>query len=252
MYRDVLELARFYQGPIGQVARRMIRRRIRYLWPRVTGEVVVGLGYAAPYLRPFREEAQRVLALMPAGQGVIGWPPEGPNQSALVDETELPLPDLSVDRVLLVHGLEGTEHVRQMMREIWRVLVGGGRVLAVVPNRRGLWAAAEWTPFGHGHPYSTSQLRALMADSLFVPDRTEHALFVPPVRSRFALAWAPAWEELGRRWFRVCSGVTLVEATKQAMAGVAQPATASSRRRIVPIADGASPVGLLPPGSVGR
>nr|WP_255542780.1 methyltransferase domain-containing protein [Azospirillum sp. INR13] len=88
-------------------------------------------------------EADRVVAVMPASQGVSFWPAEGPGMVALGDEADLPFGDNTIDRVLLVHGLEGTEQLRPMMREIWRVLAGGGRVLAVVPNRRGLWARAR-------------------------------------------------------------------------------------------------------------
>src|SRR3954452_24073014 len=118
MYTDAIDLREFYQSSLGQVARRMIRRRIREIWPDVRGQVLLGIGYPTPYLRPFRGEAERVIAIMPASQGVVSWPPEGPCQVALGDEAELPLPDMSVDRVLLIHGLECTEQLRPMMREI--------------------------------------------------------------------------------------------------------------------------------------
>ena len=243
MYTDITTLRDFYQTSLGQVARRLIRRRLREVWPSARGLTLVGIGYASPYLRPYRDEAERVFALMPASQGVGYWPAEGPGLVALTDEAELPLADLSVDRVLLIHGLEGTEQLRPMLREIWRVLAGDGRSLAVVPNRRGLWARAEWTPFGHGYPYSVSQLKQVLRDTLFVPERTAHALFIPPVRSRFALAWAPAWEQIGLRWFKTFAGVTMIEASKQLFAGVSRRAmTAESRRLILPVPGGATQV----------
>ncbi len=235
MHTDVVDLRAFYASSMGQVARRMIRRQIRLCWPDARGLVVAGLGYAVPFLRPFRDEANRVLAFMTATQGAVFWPWEGPGAVALADEAELPLPDLSVDRILVVHGLETTEKQRAMMREIWRVLSGDGRLLVVVPNRRGLWARADWTPFGHGYPYAAWQLRRVLSDSLFVPQRTEHALFIPPLRSRFSLAWAPAWEEIGQRWFKAFSGVTLVEAVKQVYAGSPLRSGVSLRRRILPV-----------------
>jgi len=109
MYTDVVDLREFYGSSLGHVAQRMIRRRIRSLWPDLHGQAVLGLGYATPYLTPFREEAERVFAIMPARQGVTRWPAGGAGLVALSDETELPLPDMSVDRVLLVHGLEATD-----------------------------------------------------------------------------------------------------------------------------------------------
>ena len=90
---DVSDLKGFYDLHIGQIARRLIRKRIRELWPSVRGQSVLGLGYATPYLRPLQAEAERVLALMPAQQGVIAWPQEAGGLTALVDETELPLAD---------------------------------------------------------------------------------------------------------------------------------------------------------------
>ncbi|MGQ9371893.1 class I SAM-dependent methyltransferase [Azospirillum sp. A39] len=238
MYTDIVDLREFYESSLGQVARRMIRRRLRELWPDVRGQIVLGIGYTTPYLRPFRDDAERVIALMPASQGVAFWPREGPGLVALSDEAELPLPDMSVDRVLLVHGLEGTEQLRPMMREIWRVLAGGGRLLSVVPNRRGLWARADWTPFGHGFPYSPSQLKQVLRDTMFVPERTAHALFIPPVRSRMLLRSAPAWEEVGTRWFKAFAGVTMIESSKQIFAGVARKAQPVRRRLIVPMPGG--------------
>jgi len=154
MYVDVVDLRDFYLSRLGQVARRMIRRRMRLIWPDLAGMRVLGLGYATPYLRPFRDEAERVVAAMPASQGVLAWPAEGPNAVALVEESELPFQDYSIDRVLLVHGLEYSEQVRPLLKEIWRVMAGGGRLLVVAPNRRGIWARIDRTPFGQGHPYT--------------------------------------------------------------------------------------------------
>lgn len=231
MHNDVVDLRDFYATGLGQVARRMIRRRLRELWPHVRGETFLGLGYATPYLRAFRDEAERVIAVMPAPQGVLHWPPEGPNVVALADEVELPLPDLSVDRVLLVHGLECTEQLRPMLREIWRVLSGRGRVLIVVPNRRGLWARREATPFGYGQPYTSGQLSRLLRDNLFTPLQTARALYLPPLHARLMLGSAPAWEQVGARWFQAFGGVVIVEAGKQLYAATAVPA--KPRRRVL-------------------
>ncbi|NBC31255.1 MAG: methyltransferase domain-containing protein [Alphaproteobacteria bacterium] len=215
MYSDVVELREFYRSSLGRVARRMIRRRVREIWPDTRGQVILGLGYATPFLRQFQEEAERVFAVMPARQGVHGWPEDGRGLVALAEDTDLPLPDMSVDRVLLVHGLEMAENRRGLMRECWRVLNGCGRLLVVVPNRRGIWARADTTPFGQGRPYSGSQLTRMLQDMLFVPEREMRALFVPPMRWPFLLTAAPAWEEIGARWFQTFAGVVVVEAAKQ-------------------------------------
>ena len=130
--------------------------------------------------------------------------------SDLVDETELPLQDCSVDRILLVHAIEASEYQRDMLREAWRVLTSGGRLMVVAPNRRGIWARFERTPLGWGHPYSKAQLSRLLRDNMFTPTRSARALFMPPLRSRTLLRSAPAWERIGRRWFPTFFGVVLL------------------------------------------
>ncbi len=238
MWRDVVDLRDFYATSIGHIARRMIWTQIRRLWPNLIGQSVLGVGYATPYLGPFRKEASRTLALMPASQGALPWLPQGPGLTTLSEESELPFPDLSMDRILLVHGLEFSDHARSMMREIWRVLADGGRLLVVVPNRRGIWARLERTPFGHGSPYTTSQLSRLLRENMFTPVETSRALFVPPTTSKVLLSSAPAWEKLGLHWFPTFAGVILMEASKQiyAVASI----TPERRRSYVPISDGVS------------
>ncbi|MDA1089847.1 MAG: methyltransferase domain-containing protein [Proteobacteria bacterium] len=230
MWTDVVDLRDFYLSTMGQVARRMIRRRLRELWPDVSGQNVLGIGYATPYLNSFRGEAERVLAAMPAGQGVLHWPPDEPGLTTLIDELELPFPDLSMDRVVLIHALECAEQVRPLMREVWRVLSASGRLLVVVPNRRGIWARLERTPFGHGLPYTPGQLSRVLRDNLFTPIESHPALFVPPVHSRMVLSSAPAWEQIGRRTVTTFSGVVITEAVKQIYAAQATP-SANRRRR---------------------
>lgn len=215
MHTDIVDLRDFYRTSLGQMARRAVRRRIRLIWPSVERMNVAGLGYTTPYLRPFLNEAERVMALMPSTQGVLPWPAEGPNMATLVEEAELPFQDASIDRILLVHALECSEAVRPMLSEVWRVLGAGGRLLVVAPNRRGVWARFDHTPFGAGHPYTLGQLSRLLRDAAFTPVASTGALFTPPVASRMVLSSARAWETAGERWFRSFPGVVLVEATKQ-------------------------------------
>ncbi len=233
MWSDVVDLREFYESRRGQVARHLIRHRLRQVWPDLRGQSLLGLGYATPYLRQFLGEAERVVALMPAPQGVVHWPPEGPNLVALAEETDLPLPDYSLDRVLLVHGLEGSESLREMLREVWRVMTSNARLLIVVPNRRGIWARSDRTPFGNGHPYSQSQLSRLLRDNGFTPTRSERALYIPPGGSKTLMRAAPAWERLGARWFPTFSGVLLMEAGKQLYTAREKPARRHSLTSVV-------------------
>jgi SAM-dependent methyltransferase len=215
MWGDIVDLRDFYGSALGRLVRRLIARRLREIWPNVAGRRVLGVGFAVPFLGLFQGEAERVVAVMPAGQGVMHWPEGAPSLVALSDEDALPFPDRSMDRLLLVHCLEGSDQLRPFLRECWRVLADGGRLMVVVANRRGLWARAENAPFAHGRPYSMGQITRLLRDNLFVPLQTATALFVPPVWWRLFGTWAAGIENLGARWFPTFAGVVVVEAEKQ-------------------------------------
>ncbi len=230
MRTDVVDLRDFYATGPGQAVRGVVRQRLREVWPDVRGLSVLGLGFATPFLGPFLPEADRVIAAMPATQGVVHWPREGAGLTVLTEEVELPFPDLSIDRLLMVHYLESAEQIRPVLREAWRVLSGQGRLMVVVPNRRGLWARFERTPFGHGRPYSTGQLTRLLRDNLFMPIRDTTALYLPPIAWRVAPTAAPAWERLGAWGLSAFAGVVMIEAAKQIYA--AHPVAAQPARRL--------------------
>ena len=245
MFIDVVDLRDFYSQGLGVVARRFVGRGIRAHWGNLSGLRVAGIGYATPYLGLFREEAERCIAFMPAAQGVVKWPSARPGLAALVDETGLPLTEAAVDRVLLVHALEMTDDPVTLLREVWRVLAPNGRLLAVVPNRRGLWARIDTTPFGHGRPYSRGQITKILRETLFTPNGWGEALYVPPIPRGWFLRTAVAWERTGATISAPFAGVHIVEATKQVYRAI--PAH-RERVRLIPSLD---PV-LVPSSSMQR
>jgi SAM-dependent methyltransferase len=148
-----------------------------------------------------------------------------------VDEEALPLAELSVDRILLVHGLENADNARRMLREVWRVLKDDGRLIVVAPNRVGMWAHAETTPFGQGQPYSPGQIGRLLAGSLFRVERRDRALYMPPFNRPIVLRSAGLFERAGRQLAPQFSGLTLTEAVKDVYAAL--PLQGVARRRLV-------------------
>jgi SAM-dependent methyltransferase len=238
MHLDIIDLREFYARPLGVVVRRLIVQRLRARWRDISGMNVFGLGYAAPYLGVFRAEAARVGALMPASQGVIAWPQDSARQAALVQEDDLPLPDSCADRLLLVHSLETVENTRALLREAWRVLAPRGRVVLIVPNRSGLWARFDTTPFGHGRPYSRGQLTKLLRDAMFTPVDWDQALYMPPFNWKILLRGAIAWERMGAIFWPGFCGVNIVEATKQVYATTPDRKTQKLRGKPYPVPAG--------------
>jgi SAM-dependent methyltransferase len=224
---DSAPLQEFYESRIGQVARRLISRRLREHWPNLAGQRLLGVGYATPYLRQFAE-AERALAAVPAAEAVP-WGNAGRGQMTLVEEQALPFPDAAFDCVLVVHGLEVAESQRPFLRELWRVLTPSGRLLLVVPNRASLWAQFETTPFGHGHPYSRGQLQRLLEQSLFTPEFWSSALCTPPFGRYRSVHAGNFWERVGHHAWPRLAGVHIVAATKSMYV----PVPAKEARRAV-------------------
>ncbi|MBT8455215.1 MAG: methyltransferase domain-containing protein [Rhodobacteraceae bacterium] len=217
MHLDVLDLRSFYyRTSLGRAAQRAIRDQLRGLWPDVTGKTVAGFGFAVPLLRPYLGEAERTIALMPGQQGVMPWPSGAPNLSVLCHETLWPLETGTVDRLVLMHGLETSENPFEVLEECYRVLAPQGRAVFIVPNRGGLWARRDATPFGFGRPYTRVQLEAQLKSHDFVPERHLAALFQPPSAKRFWMKTGGFWEKMGRKLSNsVAGGVLMVEVVKQ-------------------------------------
>ena len=212
---NVYHLQTFYDSPLGELSRRLLGRVIRARWQDATGLTVAALGFGPPYLDLFKRTAGRCIALMPAQQGVLIWPEEARCSCALVDAQMLPLPDASVDRLLLTHALEAAERPEALLEELWRITAPEGRVIVVVPSRRGVWARVDGTPYGQGLPYSRAQLRELLSRALFLPIFWGEALYAPPISRQLLIRAAPTIERLGAALGLPFAGVHIVEATKQ-------------------------------------
>ncbi|MFM2354986.1 MAG: hypothetical protein RLZZ528_722 [Pseudomonadota bacterium] len=217
MHLDVLDLRNFYyRTQLGRVAQRAIRDKLVELWPEAKGQTVVGFGFAVPLLRPFLADARRVIGLMPGQQGVMPWPAGMENVSVLCEETSWPVETGMVDRLVVMHGLETSEHPAELLDECWRVLGPGGRAVFVVPNRAGLWSRREKTPFGFGRPFTMGQLEAQLRRHNFTPERQRAALYAPPSEARFRLLTAQMWENMGQKISTaLAGGILLLEVSKQ-------------------------------------
>lgn len=228
MYLDVIDFRTFYADRLGRTVRREIRATIARRWGALGNQRIMGFGYATPFLDPFRTEAERVFAFMPAQQGVVNWPSSDESATALVHEDALPLPDASLDRILVVHALEHCDSPREMLQEFWRVLAPGGRILIVVPNRRGILARVDRTPFGFGRPFSRGQLTSLLRQTLFSPISWGPALYMTPVPRFLSIELTQRLARFGALLSPAFAGAIYVEATKQLYQGVVE----SKRKRI--------------------
>jgi SAM-dependent methyltransferase len=170
---DVLEVEKFYQTPRGQVCQRMVQQKISSLLSCVPPpQNFLGVGYVSPYLEAVAFESQKwegeTFLFMPHTIGAIANS-GSLSPISLVDCHLWPLADCSIDFIFMTHALEHSTYPSAFLREAWRVLKNDGFLLMLVPNRRGLWARTEKTPFGHGHPYTRTQLITLFQNGCFLP-----------------------------------------------------------------------------------
>jgi SAM-dependent methyltransferase len=236
-----VDLRAFYATPLGAAVRDLVARKVVEAWDDAHGLDVLGLGYATPFLPPFRARARRTVAAMPGAQGLEPWPAGEPNLVCLSEEDNLPFPNALFDRVLVVHGLEESDDPVAYLEEVKRVMSPSGRVIVAVAARRGFWAGSEATPFGYGRPFTRTQLEKAVVEAGLEPAAWSRALYVPPLP--ILAGYAEAFEQIGPRLFPPFSGLILMEAIKQTFAvkpkGARAPAFSPGRLSPQPV--GVSP-----------
>ncbi len=177
---EITTLRRFYASRLGGITQHYVERALLPTAEKLKSHNILGLGYAIPHLAPFFGNKNQVVAVTPSHEGGVHWPYHAACLSAIAEELELPFADGSIDMVLLAHTLEYSEQPVQLLQEIWRVLSPSGQLLVLVPNRQGVWAHVDSTPFGSGRPYSGAQLRDLFEQACFMPMHSQTLLFSPP------------------------------------------------------------------------
>lgn len=235
MRPDIVNLRQFYSSRLGRRVKSTLRLVVRRQWMGSTGGVTLGVGYATPLesaLARARGEGALVAALMPAEQGGLYWPTDGANRSVIGDVMRPPFAVNSVARMVMMHVLEHAARPEELLRISWQLLAPGGRVLLVVPNRRGLWARLGRTPFATGTPYRLSEARALVRDAGFTLREITSALYTPPSAHPIAIGLWWVVEFFGSMLLPRSGGVFIIEAEKQIYAGVGtlatKPASASA------------------------
>ena len=160
MHLDVQDLRNFYyRSTLGRAAQASIRGRLLDFWPEAKGQTVLGYGFAAPLLRPYLPEARRVMALMPAPQGVMPWPAAMPNVSVLCEETLWPIETGLADKLVLMHGLETSDSPTELLEECFRVLGPGARRCSSCRTARAFGPAPTGRPSAMAGPTARASWR---------------------------------------------------------------------------------------------
>lgn len=231
---DMTALRRFYATRLGGIAQHYVSAQLESCASQISSQNIIGLGYAQPYLELFRERGNYVLSVIPDWEEPEDWPIPTPFSTLIAQELELPFRDNSVDCVILAHMLEFSEQPTLLMQEIWRVLGPLGQVISIMPNRQGLWAHMENTPFGAGRPYSVNQWEQLCEEVMLVPQSHQSVLFTPPGEGWLSRPHR-LLEKFGRNVMPALGGVLIATAQKQIYALTPEAKKRAKQRIFAPV-----------------
>jgi len=143
----------------------------------------------------------------------------GPGQPGVIvaDVHRLPVASDSIDSVILPHTLDFSADPHQVLREVERMLIAGGRVIVIGFNPYSLWGF--WRLLGRwrgtvpwcGNFLSYPRLDDWLTLMGFEIERMDVMEFRPPSRS----LRLGAIERLGRRVWPMLAGVYMVRAVKR-------------------------------------
>ncbi|MCP1241975.1 methyltransferase domain-containing protein [Acetobacter lambici] len=167
----------FYGTPSGKVYVSLLGERMRWFWPEMKNQSVLGLGGAAPYLHTIGDSSTlRIGAYLGNTRVDTAFQP---GQCCVVDPAELPFEPQKFDRILLVHALQGRDNPLTVLRSAARALKDDGRLLMVVPSRLGGRARLRRTPFARDASFTRPKLRQLLAAAMLRAEQWDEAVFLP-------------------------------------------------------------------------
>ena len=196
----------FYQTPLGRRTQELLRASVGKLCPCFFNGRVLPLGCADLLLGPITTVSGRMTTA------------QGEAFSCLVDSKNKPLPDADIDCVVALHAAKEISDIDFLLREIWRVLKGEGRILLIVPRRRSAWAESFDTPFGKEQAYSVPQIKKILKAQGFSVARVRSVLYAPPGKSDAAFAYVI---EKVAPFLPFCHGGVLVISSHKRVYGLA-------------------------------
>ena len=216
----------FYSERQGRFVRKVLRKE---LYKTIDKKLkVLGVGYTLPFVK-------RDLNIIPSFMkcdDMAGLP----NNVSFSDPHTLPIESNFYDQVMMVHILEHAEHPIDTLKEAWRVLKSGGKLVMIVSNRNGLWSRADHSPFGQGRPFSSKQIIELLKETDLACEDIRPALYFLPLQRKRLFKFAWLFEKVGKFLFIFPGGVHIVVAQKQ----IYSPVT-PSRGTAVPVKTAVKP-----------
>lgn len=204
------EFEDFYKSNLGQIASKIVLENIQEIWGNIENQNILGFGYCDDILNQISGNSKRIINYQ-----IDTEIPNCIHGDLVGTEDRTPFEDSLFDKILCIHGFEESESPQKTLRELWRILAPEGSLIMIVPNRRGAWSRRDDLPFGHGRPYSRSQLMKILETSLFDVKKAKRILFAPPFDFGVLNNFSNKFEIIGSKLWPTFGGLLLFEIRKR-------------------------------------
>ena len=145
-----------------------------------------------------------------------------PPADILADPHGLPLPENSLDLIVLPHALEFTDDPHEMLREAYRVIRPEGQIVIAGFNPFSLFGGKRYfgrgsTPPWNGNFIALYRLKDWLALLGFDVVGGRLDCYVPPFAQEKWLHRCEFFEKTGDRWWPISGGVYFLRATKRVL-----------------------------------
>lgn len=197
MYKDLKQgVDCFYKTSLGETVSQQLMNAIKPHLGDITGQNILIIGPKISGIEQLELKCSQVQYRNFGGSQVF------------------PFSDDSFRKVIILHTLEFTQHIKGFLREVWRVTAPEGKAIFIVSNRLGLLVRSDKTPFGYGQPFTRKQIKNLLSENSFQLLGSSEALCMPV----WSLSYKPKvmkfMDKMGQLLWPELGGVFLVVGKK--------------------------------------
>lgn len=220
MESNIENFKKFYSSFLGKIITQIISKKISLLWPIFNNSRNAVIGFGTPFMNIFNSNIQRLFFLIPRKYGLHNFPPNKKNLTVSINETTLPIEDLSIDRLLVINFFEHLFDHKKFLREAWRILDKDGEIIIIIPNTFGLWRFFYKKKFKSLRTFNSHELSLLLLNNFFTPTDIEYSIFLPPLKNKYFIKKIKSFEFFNNRLTKYFSGVIIIKGKKNYLAPI--------------------------------